>query len=257
MLVLCGLISLGGIGAAVRAVMSGSAVPSWAAAAVIGLGVPPVAAAVLIRWIYWQQITNSVPVTDRQLPQLHAMHVDLVARMGLDHIPRLYVVNGNGTLNAWASKCRVRRGYVVLSSDLIDIAHELGDVATIRFVLAHELGHIKCGHVSLWRTGLTALPRILRLDKSLTRAQEYTADRTAAYFAPEGARGLLVLYAGKRLYRHIDFDVYRASVGDHRDGIWMRLVNLWADHPVGFRRMAALANVTRDQKGWDVHGRML
>lgn len=257
LLVGCAVVTVVGVGAAAAAVVSGLTVPTWALLAVAGLSLPVVAGVVIIRWTYWRQIANGVEITGQVLPEIHTIHADLVARLRLGHMPRVYVANGNGTVNALASKCRIRHGYVVLSSDLVDIGYEHGDLATIRFVLAHELAHIKCGHVNLWRTGITALPRLLRLDRSLTRAQEYTADRTAACLAPEGARGMLALYAGKRVYRHIDFDAYLQSVGNHRDGFWLGLVNLLSDHAVGFRRLTALANCSSDAKGWDTHGRML
>ena len=254
MLILCGPLTAGGSVAAPLFMLQGLAVPRWVAWTVWGLAVPVVAATVAIRWLYWRQVANSVEVTGGQLPELHAVYTDLVARMGLDHTPRLYVANGNGAVNALASKCQVGRGYVVVFSDLVDIAYEHGDWDTVRFVLAHELAHVRCGHVNVWRTAITFLPLLVGLHRSLVRAQEHTADRCAALYAPEGARGMLVLYAGKRLYRRVDFDAYRASVRDHRDGVWLRVVNAWSSHPVGFRRLEALANLDAD--GWDTHGRI-
>ena len=46
-----------------------------------------------------------------------------------------------------------------------------------------------------------------------------------------------------------------ASIAAHKDGLWLKLVNLFSSHPVGFRRMAALYQV--QQRGWDVYGKML
>jgi Zn-dependent protease with chaperone function len=255
MLVLCSLITAAGVAVAGWLHHTGNLVPDWAAAAVLGLTLPLAAAVGVIRWLYWRQIANSVEVTPATLPDLHAAHVELADAIGLDHLPRLYVRNGHGVINAVAAKCQVRRSYVILSSDVVDIAYSGGDWVTLQFILAHELAHIRCGHVALWRTAITALPSVLHLDRSLRRAQEYTADRCAARHIPDGAAGLLLLYAGKRLYRHIDPGAYMTSVRGHRDGLWLRLVNLASTHPVGFRRMASLSAI--DQEGWDVHGRML
>lgn len=41
----------------------------------------------------------------------------------------------------------------------------------------------------------------------------------------------------------------------HKDGFWLKLSNFLADHPVGFRRMEAIKET--EEKGWDVHGKML
>lgn len=254
MLVLAGAVTTAGAGIALGLLAGGHTLPGWAGATLVGLALPAVAAAVVIRFVFWHRIANSVEVTHHQLPELHRMHVDLVARMGLNHTPRLFVANGQGALGAYAAKCQVRRGYVVLFSDLLDIAYLHGDTATIRFVLAHELGHIKCGHVALWRTAIRTLPRLLLLDRSVTRAQEYTADRCAAHFAPDGAQGLLALYAGKRMYRHVDPAARLATIRPHRDAFWLRVVNVLSTHPVGHRRLEALAGAPDGV--WDVHGRM-
>ncbi len=255
MLVLAGLLTLAAVIAAISALATGVDVPAWATTALIGLLTPFIAAVVIIRFLYWKEIANGVEITPTQLPELHATYAEMAAQMGMDELPRLYLRNGNGGLNAFAAKCQVRRSYVVIYSDLVDIAYEHGDFDGVKFVLAHELGHIHCGHVDLWRLGIMAIPRALFLGRSVTRAQEYTADRCAAYYAPEGAKSMMALFAGKRMYRRIDLDAYYDSVANHNDGFWMKFANFWSNHAVGFRRMQPLRNI--EQTGWDVHGKML
>jgi Zn-dependent protease with chaperone function len=254
MLILCAIVTAVGVTVAVAAMTHGLVIPEWAAAALVGLVLPIIAGAVVIRWLFWRHIVNGVEVTAEQLPELHAVYCDLVQRIGLAHHPRLFVLNGNGTLNAFAAKCQLRRGYVVISSDLLELAYEQDDWPGLAFMLAHELGHIRCGHVALWRAAIRSLPRIIGLDRSLTRAQEYSADRCAAWLVPEGTRAMFALYAGKRLHRRIDPQAYLRAVDAVGDGMWLTLVNLWSTHPVGWRRMQVLARV--DVEGWDVHGRM-
>ncbi len=192
---------------------------------------------------------------EEQLPDVYKRYCDLATRMELDPIPRLYLVNGNGVLNAFASRCQLRRNYVVIFSDLLEVAYELNDFSTVDFVLAHELGHIKCGHVAFWRSAIAALPAAVRFTPSMIRAQEYTADRVAMYYAPTGAEGLLVLFAGKRMHRHCDHAAYVKSIRNHKDGFWLKFTNIFSDHAVGFRRYSAIAEA--EEKGWDVHGKMI
>ncbi|GAA1481223.1 hypothetical protein GCM10009624_16630 [Gordonia sinesedis] len=205
---------------------------------------------------------NAVEATPDQFPELYAMYADLARSMGfgsgtgpLAEIPRLYVLNGNGTMNAFASKCRVQHGYIVIYSDIVDLAYEYGNFGAVRFVLAHELGHIKCGHESLWRAAITPVMTVLRLGPSLTRAQEYTADRVGAYYAGDNSRDMIALFAGKNIAGRVDVDAYLRSVDNHKDGFWLRVANVFSDHAVGFRRMKALGRVRNE--GWDVHGKML
>jgi Zn-dependent protease with chaperone function len=237
--------------------------PGWLTSAVFLIAAGPLLAGlVFIRWSYWSTITNGVEVTPHQLPRLYELFADLGARLGmspegegLQKLPRLYLVNGQGQFNAYATKCRIRRGYVVIYSDLLDIAYLNGDFSTIRFALGHELGHIHCRHVSVWRTALRPVSRLLLIGQSVSRAQEYSADRVGSLLAPEGVLGMVSLFAGKHMSTHIDIDAYFDSVAGHEDGFWLKVANFRADHAVGFRRMAALRRV--QDEGWDVHGQML
>ncbi len=215
----------------------------------------PFVFALLIRFNYWQVIGNGVEVTPRQFGDLHDQYVDVAAEMGMEKVPRLYLVNGNGVINAFASKCTVRKSFIVVYSDLLDIMYEHGDVDGVRFILAHELGHVKMKHVAIWRYIITVIPNYLRLGFSVTRAQEYTADRVAMHYAPEGAPSMMALYAGKRLYRRVDLTEYFASFDNHKVGFWARVSSLMSTHPQGHRRMRALYEM--HQKGLDHHGNML
>lgn len=115
-------------------------------------------------------------------------------------------------MNAFVAKCTLRKRYIVIYSDLLDVYYSHKQNELVRFVLAHELAHHKCGHTNLCRLILAPALKPLFLDKSLTRAQEYTADRTAVYYAEEGALDL-------------------------------------SDHPVGYRRMQALKEAKRKWMG--------
>lgn len=263
MLVLAGAATVVAIAVFITLIALNVDQPGWLTTAVFLIVAGPLLAVlVFIRYSYWSTIGNGVEVTPQQLPQLYEVFADLGARLGmtpegegLQKLPRLYVTNGQGQFNAYATKCRIRRGYVVIYSDLLDIAYLNGHFSTIRFVLGHELGHIHCGHVSIWRSTLRPVARLLQISQSVSRAQEYSADRVGSLLAPEGVLGMIGLFAGKHMSTHIDLDAYFDSVADHGDGFWLKVANFRADHAVGFRRMTALRRV--QDEGWDVHGRML
>jgi Zn-dependent protease with chaperone function len=214
----------------------------------------PFIAAWILRLQYWSVIGNAVEVHPGQFGDLYAQYVDLGREMGLAQLPRLYLANGNGALNAFASKCQVRKSFVVIYSDLLDLMYEHGDVNGVRFILAHELGHVKMGHVNIWRFLLNLIPNYLWIGRSVTRAQEYTADRVAMHYAPEGAPSMMALFAGKRLYRRVNVGEYFRSFDNHRVGFFGRMAMLLSTHPQGHRRMRALYEM--HTKGLDHHGRM-
>ncbi|WP_108668645.1 M48 family metallopeptidase [Euzebya rosea] len=253
-LVLCSALTLGGACVAVVAIVGRADVPDPASIALGGLAIPFVAAAVAIRVMFWSLLARGVETSPTQLPELHRMLITLTDQMGLRRRPRLMVVNGHGLVNAMAAKCTVRRGYVVLSSDLVDIAYEVGDWDAVKFALAHELGHIAAGHTALWRLAIRPLPKLVGLDRWLVRTQEYTADRWAASACDDPSRSFLALLVGKRVHRHVDLTAHLATVEEAQHAGWLRIVNALAGHPVGHRRFHALVEL--DQKGWGAHGRM-
>lgn len=241
-------------------VLDGLTAPGWLRSTVVVAIVAPVMASlVLARYQYWSTISNAVEVTADQLPALHTLFVEQAARLGMTpegtgmrKTPRLYLVNGMGVMNAYATKCRLRRGYVVIYSDLLDLAYRHGRFDLMRFALSHELGHHYCGHTRFRRQMLTPLLRPLQLWPSFSHAQEYTADRVGAFLFPEGAPQMIGLYAGKHMSQDVDLDAYYASVADHDENIWLKIANFRADHPVGFRRMTTIRRMQTE--GWDVHG---
>lgn len=234
-------------------------IPDWLSGAAVAMLSAPFVLVFFLRYNYWKEIVNAVEVTDQQYPEIWAIYIDLVRQFELDETPRLYVKNGNGLLNAFAAKCTVNKAYVLVYSDIVDSYYELGDKDTLRFVLGHELGHVRLGHVNIRRQILKSALRPLFLTNSLTRAQEYSADRIAASkLVPEvsAARSLSILYAGKRNYQALNIDQYVNNDTAHISRFWVAVVNFMANHPVGRRRLAAASKMDADQH-WDVHGPML
>lgn len=231
--------------------------PDWLSPLII-IFVTPILASFFIRYFYWDKISNGVEITQNQLPEIYEMYIDLAIKMGFKKskmkIPRLYLVNGNGVMNAFASKCTLRKGYIVIHSDLLDLAYKFDELELIKFVLAHELGHHKCGHTKIWRTMLSSVLKLAYLDKSLVRTQEYTADRVALYYAKEGAMSMIYIFSGKYMGSMIDMEEYFNSIDLHDDSIWLKLSNFLSDHPVGFRRMQTLKKA-KNMNTWNVHGK--
>jgi len=87
------------------------------------------------------QLTGSnLRVTADTFPQLHEMFVDACHALDLPLVPDLYVGAG-GEINAFTAG--VDKPIVVLNSGAIDLLSD----DELRFVMAHELGHVKSGHV--------------------------------------------------------------------------------------------------------------
>ena len=235
-------------------------VPDWLMTIVLAAYVSPFAIALFLHYNYWKEVVNSVEVNEGQYPELYEIFREQAEKCELGFIPKLYVKNGNGTMNAFAAKAGVSKtsGYIVVYSDIVDTFYELGDAETIRFILSHELGHIKLGHVTVRRNLLKGVLKPLFLSDTLVRAQEYSADRFGAAINQQGiaTKSLSVLIAGKRNYQSFDVAKYIEKDAKEISWFWVAIVNFMANHAVGRRRLAAAHDM--DTKGWEnVHGKML
>lgn len=195
--------------------------------------------------LWAQQRLNGIKLTPDQFPEAYAMLVDAAARSGLSYVPDAYVVLGNGIINAAASGHGFRR-FVFVNSDLLEVGGAAREPDALRFVIAHEVGHIAAGHVSYWRIlGTFASQWIPVVGSTLSRAQEYTADNYGHALAPQGARSAMATLAGgKYLGRSVDVDAM-ADRAVTEPGFFVWATNAGASHPVLLWRMHALRDRRR------------
>jgi Zn-dependent protease with chaperone function len=185
---------------------------------------------------------NAVKVSPTQFPKLHQMVEKISAGMGLAQPPPVYVQQSGGVLNAFASRF-LARDFVVVYSDILELALEKGEDA-LAFVVAHELGHVARKHMAkrLWIYPGLFVPF---LGTAYYRACEYTADRYGARYAKAGAiEGLLVLAAGKHLYRDMDADEFSRQAGEG-SGFFYWFAEKMATHPHLNKRVKALETFTQ------------
>ncbi|WP_229674779.1 M48 family metallopeptidase [Terrabacter tumescens] len=195
--------------------------------------------------LWAQQRLSGIKLTPEQFPEAYSMLVDAAARSGLSYVPDAYVVLGNGVINAAASGHGFRR-FVFVNSDLLEVGGAAREPDALRFVIAHEVGHIAAGHVSYWRIlGTFASQWIPFIGSTLSRAQEYTADSYGHALAPQGARSAMATLAGgKYLGRSVDVDAM-ADRAVTEPGFFVWVTNAAASHPVLLWRMHALRDRRR------------
>jgi hypothetical protein len=136
-----------------------------------------------------KNIADCVRVGANQLPEIHGLFGCCCRRLGVRPEPELFLTLGEGQRNAFTSG--VERPFVTLMSDLVE---DLSP-AELEFVMGHELGHVRFGHV-LYRDlayhaaalvgavpvfgGALKFALSAALSQALAawvRAGEYTADR--------------------------------------------------------------------------------
>jgi Zn-dependent protease with chaperone function/type II secretory pathway pseudopilin PulG len=179
---------------------------------------------------------NGVELSEAQFPDLYAQFTACCDRLEIKKRPEAYVLNGNGGLNAFATRF-LGTQYVVLMSDVVDAMEK--HVDGVRFYIGHELGHLRMKHLSghLLRWPVLWLPLI---GAAYSRARESTCDRhgLACSGTPEGAaRALAALSAGAERWKQLDVPAYLGQA-KHSSGFWMSFHELTAGYPWLTKRAA-------------------
>jgi len=181
---------------------------------------------------------NAVEISTEQFPDLYAQFVECCRRLDIETPPQAHILNGNGVLNAFATKF-LRTRYVVLTSDIVDAMQ--GNAEGLRFYMGHELGHLRMKHLSkqLLRWPVLWLPL---LGAAYSRARESTCDRHGLACSGSGAaavRALSVLAAGRARWRNLNVVSYIRQT-EHSRGFWMSFHELIAGYPWLTKRAARM-----------------
>jgi Zn-dependent protease with chaperone function len=183
---------------------------------------------------------NSVLATSHQFPEIETIKREAAVRLGFrpNREPEIYVVAGNGVLNAFAASA-FGHDFVVVHSDLFANTLEQNQRA-LRFIVGHELGHIRLGHTRLWYQLSVAFSGLVPLlGPYLSRLRELSSDRHGAWYEPEGADGLVLLTAGRYVYRQVQLpDLLQQA--RRNVGFWNTVAQLPLSHPFTVRRIAEL-----------------
>jgi Zn-dependent protease with chaperone function len=236
-LILVGALLLGYLNALVGEPLSGPVVDVIRVAFVALLLLVP--GLVLYRQLTRAGIRGSaVRLSRRQFPDIYAVKEDFARKLGLQREPEIYLMSGNGTLNAFAAST-FGYDFVVIHSELFSNTYEKNRDA-LAFIIGHELGHLHLGHTRLWYQLSTAyVDRVPLLKGFLSRAREYSCDRHGAYLAPQGEEGLVLLAAGRYVYKDVDVEELLEQALRFR-GFWPVVAQLPQSHPFTVRRLKVL-----------------
>jgi Zn-dependent protease with chaperone function len=181
---------------------------------------------------------SAVRLSRRQFPDIYAVKEDFARKLGLKREPEIYLMSGNGALNAFAAST-FGYDFVVIHSELFSNTYEKNRDA-LAFILGHELGHLRLRHTRLWYQLSTAyVDRVPLLRGFLSRAREFSCDRHGAYLAPQGEEGLVLLAAGRYVYKDVDVGELLEQA-QRFQGFWPVVAQLPQSHPFTVRRLKVL-----------------
>ncbi|MDR1982779.1 MAG: M48 family metallopeptidase [Holosporaceae bacterium] len=178
---------------------------------------------------------NAVKVSKNQFGDIYAIVENYSKQLQLKKIPEIYVLQSGGVLNAMV--CRFRyRNFMIIFSNVLELAYEQGEEA-VKFIVAHELAHIKRKHLS---KRVFVLPGMLIpfLSSAYSRSCEFTCDNIAARLASvEPTKGLLLLLAGQKLYNKVDTNEFLSESKKEKD-FWTWFAEIISSHPSLSSRLA-------------------
>jgi len=179
---------------------------------------------------------TAVQLSRTQFPDLYASVDDFAATLGVKPTPTVYVSNGNGALNAFAAQSGWTNNYVVLSNELFANLRNDNREGT-RFILGHEIGHIRLHHVALWYSLVLCYSQLIPiLGPTLSRLREYSCDRNGASVESKGELGLVLLTAGRYAADNVQVNEL-VDQGRHLGGFWVGIAQLPRSHPWTVRRI--------------------
>ncbi len=221
------------------------------------------------RVAYIQNVAQTIRVSPVQCPQLYILLQEACAILDVAE-PELYVAQMPSP-NAYTSGCE--RPYIVVTTGLLDLLNENEVLATI----AHELGHIKCGHV-LYKTMARCITLLLNLIGKMTlglgelvgmsleaallewdRMAEFTADRAAALVAQDSQvmLSLMMKLAGGTLFQRDQMDaneflkqadLYEQVDANLLDRMYKLLIVTPVSHPLIIVRARESVNWSESQE---------
>jgi Zn-dependent protease with chaperone function len=194
-------------------------------------------ALLLVRQVQRASIRGTaVQLSRTQFPDLYVSVDDFASTMRVKPTPSVFLGNGNGTINAFAAQSGWTNNYVVLSNELFANLRNDNREGT-RFILGHEIAHIRLHHVALWYNLVLCYSQLIPiLGPTLSRLREYSCDRNGAALEPRGELGLILLAAGRYAADNVHVGEL-INQGRNLDGFWVALAQLPRSHPWTVRRL--------------------
>lgn len=215
----------------------------------------PIAYFLLLLYNMWKMyggtIGNGARITRETHPEILDSFERLAKQLNFSKTPPLYIVNGNGVMNAYAAQLRLKKygNYCVLHSDIVDAYMRNGDLQSLEFVLAHELAHMKFKHVSWWVNLFTFIwnlpPFNYLLWLPLSRAREYTCDRVGMELSGQtNGKALMIIGVGNHGW-HENMDPKKHVENMFHHAIpFVAFDNFFHTHPALIWRVHAIQNKT-------------
>lgn len=178
---------------------------------------------------------NSVQVTKEQYPEIYEIIAAQARRLKMKELPEIYISAGH--FNAFVTKFS-RAHILMIYSEVIETTLT-GNYDVLKYVTAHELGHIKQKHLTKEKY-LFPSKIIPFLGLAYSRGCEYTCDRIGFDFSPKGSiEGVLILTTGKEIHSKFNIDIHISNAVAN-EGFWTIFSEKFLTHPHLYKRLVEI-----------------
>lgn len=187
---------------------------------------------------------NGVKMGHGQYFDLYERYLQCCNILGFTSYPDVYLINGQGVLNAFATRF-LGCNFVVLNSNIVDAVSD--NPEAIKFYMGHELGHLQRKHIQ-WGAFIAPVSILPLLGSAYSRSREYTCDQFGSACCNQSQsalQGLTALAAGEKRWASLNITDYLNQIKE-TGGFWMSLHELIADYPWLVKRAARIENTEYD-----------
>ncbi|NOS89481.1 MAG: hypothetical protein HOP34_13255 [Methylococcaceae bacterium] len=109
---------------------------------------------ILLTWISWKLLTatllgDCIKVGPKQYPQIYGLISDACEILNIQ-IPDVYIMQGQGLFEVFVARYFLSRGFLILTSNLVDDLTENGSSRELMFFIGRQLGLIARGYFDFW-----------------------------------------------------------------------------------------------------------
>lgn len=183
---------------------------------------------------------GSIRISKDQFPEIYKIVEEQARKLKMKELPEILITCGH--FNAFVTRLS-RKHILMIYSEVVETSLK-GNDNVLRYVIAHELSHIKQKHLAK-RKYLFPSAIVPFLNLAYARGCEYTCDRVGYHFSPQGAvEGILVMTAGKEIHSKFNIDLHIKNATEN-EGFWTWLSEKFLTHPHHYKRLIAIKEYSK------------
>lgn len=207
----------------------------------------------LLAWISWKLLCasllgNCIRVGARQYPQINNLVREASDILGIEP-PEVFVMQGHGLFEVLVAKYFSRRGFMILTSNLIDDLTEHGSSRELMFFVGRQLGLIANGYFRLWAVKHTLGQYATFFYWAWMRRCHFTADRLGLLVAGDlyaAEQALVIITAGSAVAPSTNIDDLRRQRVELFHSLWSWIGLAFSGYPYMVDRIVRMSEFAYD-----------